>query len=122
MLIVPGSDALTVEARVEPQDIDRLHQDQPAVLRFSAFNQQTTPEINGFVSRISADLTTDQKTGVSYYTIRIGIQPQELTRLGGQRLVPGMPVEAYVKTDERNVLSYLVKPLMDQAAKVFREG
>jgi HlyD family secretion protein len=122
MLIVPNADALTVEARVAPQDIDKLHQDQPATLRFSAFNQQTTPEINGFVSRISADLTTDKQTGVSFYTVRLGIPPQEMVRLGGQRLVPGMPVEAFVKTEDRNVLSYLVKPLMDQAAKAFREG
>lgn len=120
MLIVPDSDDLSVEARVDPQDIDKLYRDQPATLRFAAFNQQTTPEITGAVLRISPDLTTDQKTGARYYTLRIGMLGDELARLGGQRLVAGMPVEAFVKTEERNVLSYLMKPLMDQAARVFR--
>src|SRR3954464_6034953 len=72
MLIVPNADALTVEARIQPQDIDQLHPGQSAVLRFSAFNQRTTPELNGEVSRISADVSQDSKTGTSFYTIRIG--------------------------------------------------
>ena len=71
MLIVPEADNLTVEAKVNPQDIDQVQLGQTALLRFSAFNQRTTPEINGTVTRISADVTTDQRTGVSYYTIRI---------------------------------------------------
>ena len=71
MLIVPSSDALTVEAKVAPQQIDQLYIGQPAILRFTSFNQRTTPEINGEVSRISADVTQDQKTGATYYTVRI---------------------------------------------------
>ena len=68
MLIVPEADNLQVEAKVDPKDIDQLSLGQNAVLRFSAFNQRTTPEINGTVSRISADTTSDQRTGQSYYT------------------------------------------------------
>ena len=121
MLIVPDSERLTVEARVAPQDIDQVRLGQAAALRFSAFSQSTTPEINGAVSRVSADVTTEQRTGVSYYTARIAISPDELARLGVVRLVPGMPVEAFIKTADRTVGSYLVKPLFDQVARAFRE-
>lgn len=121
MLIVPAADALTVEAKIQPQDIDHVRLGQHAVLRFAAFNQRTTPEINGEVSRVSADVTQDQKTGASYYTARISLSPEEIVRLGGLRLVAGMPVEAYIRTGERTVLSYLVKPLSDQVTKAFRE-
>lgn len=121
MLIVPASERLTVEARVAPQDIDQVRVGQAAALRFSAFNQRTTPEINGVVSRVSADVTIEQRTGVTYYTARIAITPDELARLGEVRLVPGMPVEAFIKTADRTVGSYLVKPLFDQVARAFRE-
>jgi HlyD family secretion protein len=122
MLIVPDADDLTVEARIAPHDIDKLRIDQPTKLRFAAFNQQTTPEIAGRVSRISADLSQDRVTGASFYTIRITMAPAEIARLGNHKLVPGMPVEAFVKTTDRTVLSYLIKPFMDQAQKAFREG
>lgn len=121
MLIVPASERLSVEARVSPQDIDQVRAGQTAALRFSAFSQRTTPEINGTVSRVSADVTTEQRTGVTYYTARIAIGPDELARLGDVRLVPGMPVEAFIKTAERTVGSYLTKPMFDQVARAFRE-
>jgi HlyD family secretion protein len=121
MLIVPASERLSVEVRVSPQDIDQVRVGQAAALRFSAFSQRTTPEINGAVSRLSADVTTEQRTGVSYYTARIAIEPDEIARLGDVRLVPGMPVEAFIKTVERTVGSYLSKPLFDQVARAFRE-
>ena len=94
---------------------------QTAALRFSAFSQRTTPEINGAVSRVSADVTTEQRTGIAYYTARIAIGPDELARLGDVRLVPGMPVEAFIKTADRTVGSYLTQPLFDQVARAFRE-
>jgi HlyD family secretion protein len=121
MLVVPEADALSVEAKIWPQDIDQLHVGQPAGLRFSAFNQRTTPEINGVITRISADVSRDEKSGLSYYTARIGIDPKEIGRLGGVRLVPGMPVETFMKTYDRTVLSYFVKPLEDQILRAFRE-
>ncbi|MCE4222921.1 HlyD family type I secretion periplasmic adaptor subunit [Methylobacterium sp. C25] len=121
MLIVPSADQLAVEARIQPQDIDNVRLDQRAVLRFSAFNQRTTPEIEGVVSRVSADVVTDPKTGASYYTVRIRVLPDQLDRLGGARLVPGMPVESFVQLGERSVLSYLTKPISDQVAKAWRE-
>lgn len=121
MLIVPNADNLTVEAKVNPQDINQLQPGQKAILRFTAFNQQSTPEIDGTVSRISADITTDQRTGLSYYTIRIALPAAEVARLGDVRLVPGMPVEAFVQTGDRTVMSYLMKPLSDHFNRAFRE-
>src|SRR3954471_14287078 len=121
MLIVPRADALTVEAKIQPQDIDQARLGQKAVLRFSAFNQRTTPELNGEVSRVSADVSQDAKTGAAFYTIRIGVPDAELARLSGLRLVPGMPVESFIQTGERTVISYLTKPLQDQIVKAWRE-
>jgi HlyD family secretion protein len=121
MLIVPAADRLTVEVKASPQDIDQLQIGQPAVLRFSNWSVGTTPEINGEVSRVSADTTQDPRTGTAYYTVRITVTPEELARLGSVKLVPGMPVEAFIQTGERTVLSYLVKPLSDQVMRAFRE-
>ena len=115
------ADNLSVEAKVNPQDIDQLQIGQRTLLRFSAFNQRTTPELYGIVSRVSADTTTDQRTGQSYYTIRVALPPEEVARLGDVSLIPGMPVEAFVQTGDRTMISYLVKPLQDQLMRVFRE-
>src|SRR5215475_14253792 len=121
MLIVPETDNLMVEAKVNPHDIDQVQVGQSAVLRFSAFNLRTTPEINGTITRISADTTTDQRTGQNYYTTRIAMPKTEIARLGDVKLIPGMPVEAFVQTGERTVMSYLIKPLQDQFTRAFRE-
>jgi membrane fusion protein, type I secretion system len=121
MTIVPESDKLQVEAKVNPRDIDQVQVGQLAVLRFDAFNSRTTPEINGTVMRVSADTTTDQRTGQSFYTTRISMTKEEIARLGDVKLIPGMPVEAFVQTGDRTVLSYLIKPLQDQFVRAFRE-
>jgi HlyD family secretion protein len=121
MLIVPAADALAVEAKIQPQEIDQVHIGQSAALRFSAFNQRTTPELDGTVSRISADISQDQKTGASFYTLRITVPETQLARLDGLKLVAGMPVEAFMQTNQRTVLSYLVRPLHDQITRAFRE-
>jgi HlyD family secretion protein len=121
MMIVPQADALSVEAKVNPQDIDKLQIGQKTLLRLSAFNQRTTPELNGVVARVSPDVTTDQRTGQSYYTIRVSMPPEEVARLGEVKLIPGMPVEAFVQTGDRTLMSYLVKPLRDQLMRAFRE-
>jgi HlyD family secretion protein len=118
---VPESDKLQVEAKVNPHDIDQIQIGQTAVLRFSTFNLRTTPEINGTVTRVSADATADQRTGQSYYTTRIAMTADEIARLGNVKVIPGMPVEAFVQTGDRSVLSYLIKPLEDQFMRAFRE-
>jgi membrane fusion protein, type I secretion system len=121
MLIVPDADSLTVEAKVNPQDIEQVQLNQKALLRFSAFNAATTPQIDGRVSMISADITSEERTGQNYYTIRISIPPEELVRLGDVKLVPGMPVECFIQTGERTVISYLLTPLRNQLMRTFRE-
>ncbi|MBA4777904.1 HlyD family type I secretion periplasmic adaptor subunit [Agrobacterium salinitolerans] len=120
MMIVPEVDKLVVEAKVAPQDIDQIYYGQATNLRFSAFNQKTTPEITGTVERISADVTVDQRTGASYYLVRVATSQEQIKRLGEFHLMPGMPVEAFITTGERSVLSYFLKPLMDQASRSFR--
>jgi HlyD family secretion protein len=121
MLIVPEDDSLKVEVKIQPYNIDQLAIGQKAVLRFTAFNQRTTPELNGIVTLISADITMDEKASASYYTVRITVPESEIARLRGLKLVAGMPVEAFIQTKERTVISYLVKPLQDQILKAFRE-
>lgn len=121
MLIVPDNDKLALEAQISPQDIDQIQLGQKVTLRMSAFNQRTTPELNGEISRIAADLTQNQQTGNSYYLVRITVSGEELSRLGKLTLVPGMPAEAFIKTGERTVLSYLIKPLGDNISRAFRE-
>ncbi|MFL6833629.1 MAG: HlyD family type I secretion periplasmic adaptor subunit [Xanthobacteraceae bacterium] len=121
MLIVPEADNLAVEVKVNPQDIDQLQLNQKAILRFTSFNARTTPEIEGVVTRISADISTDQRTGQSYYTLRISLPPEQVQHLGDVKLLPGMPVEAFVQTGDRTMLSYLMKPLHDQFVRAFRE-
>ena len=74
MLIVPETDNLQVEAKISPRDIDQIQVGQSAMLRFSAFNLRTTPEINGTITRIAADTTADQRTGQTYYNTRIAMQ------------------------------------------------
>ena len=121
MLIVPSADNLIVEAKFAPQDIDQVKIGQRAVVRFTSFNQRTTPELNGVVTRVSADTTVDQRTSAPYYTLRISLSREEITRLGEVTLVPGMPVESFIQTGERKVISYLLKPLSDQVMRAFRE-
>ena len=122
MMVVPRADDLSVEAKVNPQDIDKLQIGQKTLLRLSAFNQRTTPELNGVVTRVSADVGTDQRTGQSYYTIRVSLPPAEVARLGHYvKIIPGMPVEAFVLTGDRTMFSYLMKPFSDQLMRSFRE-
>ena len=121
MLIVPDADVLIVEVKIAPQDIDQLYLGQSATLRFTAFNMRTTPEIKGNVSFISADITQDQRTGISYYVTRITLEPTEVARLGDVKLIPGMPVIAFIKTSERTMLSYITRPLRDQVERAFKE-
>lgn len=121
MRIVPVADQLTVEARVSPAEIDRLHVGQPARIRFPAFNVTSTPEIAGSIRTVSADTSTDPRTGLEYFIVRIGLEPDQLALLGDVEVVPGMVAEAFIETEARTVISFLLKPLQDQIAHTFRE-
>jgi HlyD family secretion protein len=121
MLIVPKHDGLALEARVQPTDIDQIAVGQATGIRIHAFNQRTTPELNGTVDRISPDITREPQTGQVYYSIRVALLPGELERLKGLKLVAGMQSEVFVKTDDRTPFTYLLKPLQDQMSRAFRE-
>jgi HlyD family secretion protein len=121
MVIVPQNDQLVVEAKIAPHDIDQARSHKAAVIRFPAFNQRTTPSLNGTVQSISAELIKEPQTNMQYYVARVKIDDSELKRLGALELVPGMPAEIQIRTTERSALSYLVKPLEDAFAKSFKE-
>lgn len=121
MEIVPTHDRFEVEAKVSPFDIDQLMPGQTASLRFSAFNSRTTPELTGSLTHISPDRTTEERTGASYYKVRVEVDEKEMKRLQGLKLIPGMPVEVFIQTSERSLLSYLTKPIRDQFNRAFRE-
>ncbi|WP_282152095.1 HlyD family type I secretion periplasmic adaptor subunit [Ruegeria atlantica] len=121
MYLVPQDTPLVVAARVDAIHVDQLHVGQPVLLRFPAFNQRETPEIDGQVMNVSADTFTDENTGQTFYRAEVVPQDGQVDRLKGQELLPGMPVETLIKTDERTPLSYLVKPLADYFNRAFRE-
>ena len=121
MEIVPDKDSLQIEARLQPHDIDQVRIGQKSLVRFPAFNQRTTPQLSGAVSYISADLSHDKQTNAAYYTVRTTLPGEERRRLGGLHLMSGMPVEVFLQTGSRTMLSYLFKPITDQIQRAFNE-
>jgi HlyD family secretion protein len=121
MEIVPESDDLQIEARLPPVDIDQVRVGQKALVRFSAFNQRTTPQVDGLVSYVSADLTQEPQTRSAYYTLRMTLPGDQLRRLGNLQLVSGMPAEVFLQTGSRTMMSYLLKPITDQLQRTFSE-
>lgn len=123
MEIVPEGDRLQVAARIAPQDVDKIRPGQETLVRFSAFNARRTPEAKGAVKTISADVVNDAATGAAYYRVLVDIpEGDDLAAvLSDQKLMPGMPVEAFIRTDSRPALSYLLKPLTDSMARSMRE-
>jgi len=125
MEIVPDSDNLEVEAHVQPKDIDHVRKGQEAFVRFSAFNQRTTPQVSGQVIFVSADTTQDRNAPASansaFYTVRINLSEEERRRLGDVQLIPGMQAEVFMQTGKRTMLSYLFKPITDQLGRAFTE-
>jgi len=119
--IIPQDEQFVIEANVEPQFIDELYPKQPTTVRFSAFNQRSTPELNGTIEGISANVVVDEQSGVPFYKVKVGVSQTELARLNGQQLIPGMPVETFIKTRDRTALNYLIKPLLDQFNRALRE-
>lgn len=121
MQIVPVNDLLIIEARVQPIDIDQIYEGQPATITLSAFNQRVVPQFNGFVKKTSADSLIDQVTGIPYFNVLIEIPEEEMKKLGGLTLIPGMPADSFIQTQDRTVLQYILKPLNDQLNRTFRE-
>jgi HlyD family secretion protein len=121
MLIVPDDDSLAIESRVDPNEINQVDFGQKVMVRFPGLGLRTTPEVEGSVSLVSADLSQDERNGASYYMIRVSLAADQVRRLGNVKLVPGMPAETFVETPSRTVLYYLLKPINDQMERVFRE-
>ncbi len=121
MLIVPEGDDLVLEAKVSPNDIDQVVAGQPAQVRFPGFNARLTPEVGAEVTQVAADVTRIDANSPPFYSVRLTIPAKELERLGNQKLKPGMSAEAFIQTEARSPLTYLVKPLWDQVAHVWRE-
>ncbi|WP_299401356.1 HlyD family type I secretion periplasmic adaptor subunit [uncultured Roseobacter sp.] len=122
MYIIPQDQPMVVSARIDPIHVDQVHLGQTATLRFAAFDQRMTPELYGQVTKLSADVFTDETTGVSYYQVELIPDDTEMEKLGGQVLLPGMPVEAFIRTAERSPLNYLAKPLTDYFTRAFRDS
>ena len=122
LYVIPQDQPLIVSARVEAIHIDQVFVGQTATLRFTAFNQRLTPEVIGQVISISADVFQDEITGLNYYRVDLIPLTDELPKLEDQDLLPGMPVETYLRTDDRTPLSYLTKPLTDYFGRALREG
>ncbi|MDE2377964.1 HlyD family type I secretion periplasmic adaptor subunit [Bradyrhizobium sp.] len=121
MEIVPDTDALLVEARLQPKDIDQVRTGQKAFVHFSAFNQRVTPQLAGEVSFVSADTSRDPQTSASYFTVQVVLPDEERRRLGGLQLVPGMPAEIFMQTGSRTMMSYLLQPITEQMHRAFVE-
>jgi len=121
MQIVSRQDSLVVEAKVAPQDIDQVSNGSKVIARIVAGNQRTMPDVSGHISRVSADLTREPQTNAAYYVVRAALEAEGLAQLKDIKLVPGMPVELFIQTQERTPLAYLMKPLQEQIARAFRE-
>ena len=121
MMIVPEEDPLIVEANVRPQDIDQVFLGQEAIMRFPNAVSTVTPQINGRVTLVSADLKQPEQNQPPFYTIRLKLEDKKKAKLNGLELKAGMPAEAYMQTNGRSPLSYLLKPFRDQPNHAFRE-
>lgn len=122
MFIIPQDRPLIINARVDPNDIDQLFLNQEVVMRFTAFEMRTTPELMGTVTRISADAFQDDATQMSFYRAQIVLNEGEQSKLPeGAVLIPGMPVETFIRTTDRTPIAYLTKPLTDYLTRAFRD-
>lgn len=122
LYIIPQDEPLVIRTQIPTQHIDQIRLGQPATLRFSTFDQRTTPELFATVANVSPDVFVDERTGASYYTAELRPNAGELEKLGELEILPGMPVEAFIKTDDRTPLNYLIKPLANYFNRAFREN
>ncbi len=121
LFIIPQDRPLVIATQISPIHIDEVSPGQKVEVRMSSLPSRTTPELQGTVTKISPDALTDERTGRTYYRAEIVLDEGELAKLGNQPLIPGMPVEAFVRTGERSPLAYLLKPFTDYFNKAFRE-
>lgn len=122
LFLVPQDRPLVISARVEAIHVDQVFLGQEVLLRFPAFDSRTTPDLYGLVTRVSADAFLDEATGASFYQTQIVLDEGQIELLEGETLLPGMPVEAFIRTEDRTPLAYLVRPLTDYFNRAFRES
>jgi HlyD family secretion protein len=121
MDVVPDTDDLEIEGHLPPNEIDQVARGQRAYLRFSALDRPTMPEVRGTVTYVSADLSHDERTNASFYTVKVNLPEGERHRLHDLTLISGMPVEIFLQTGSRTMLNYLLKPITDQLHRTFNE-
>lgn len=121
LYIVPQDRPLVIQTEVEPIHVDQVFPGQTVTLRLPAFDARTTPELEARVVRVSPDAFTDEATRRTFYNAEVLPEDGEIDRLQGQPLLPGMPVEAYLRTEDRTPIEYLTKPLTDYFTRAFRE-
>ena len=112
MDVVPSQATLVVDSRLKVDLIDKVYNGLPVDLMFTAFNQNKTPKIPGTVTLVSADRLVDKTNGEPYYQMQVTVSPEGMKMLSGEDIKPGMPVEVFVKTGSRSLLSYLFKPIL----------
>ncbi|KAB2882955.1 MAG: HlyD family type I secretion periplasmic adaptor subunit [Albidovulum sp.] len=122
LYLIPQDRPLVIAARVSPVHVDEVRVGQEVTLRFAALDSRTTPELLGQVARVSADALTDEASRSAYYRAEVTLEPGELAKLAGHAIIPGMPVEVFIRTGERTPLAYLVKPLAEYFNRAFRES
>jgi protease secretion system membrane fusion protein len=113
MDVVPSEDPLVVEGRLPVHLIDKVHPNLKIELIFSAFNQNQTPHIPGIVTNVSADRLVDEKSGQPYYSVSAKVAPEGMKLVSSLQIKPGMPVDLFIKTGERTMMNYLLKPIVD---------
>lgn len=122
LYIVPQDRPLVIVAQVSPIHVDEINVGQPVRVSFPAFPSRTTPQLAGKLVNISADALSDSKTGITFYRAEISLDDGEMARLDGKALIPGMPVQAFIETEERTPMAYLLKPFTDYFRLAFRES
>jgi protease secretion system membrane fusion protein len=123
MDIVPSDDPLVVEGQLPVNLVDKVHPGLKTEVIFTAFNANRTPRIEGVVEQVAADRTVDERTGAAYYKVRVKVTPKGAKLIAEHKMDirPGMPVELFVKTGERTMMNYLLKPVLDRARSALSE-
>jgi HlyD family secretion protein len=111
-----------IAARVNPTDIDQVHVGQAATLVFSSFSTRTMPELRGAVTLVSPDAFSDERLQQSYYRAELTLSDEAISALADRQLLPGMPVEVFIRTQDRTPLDYLTRPMTEYFARAFRDS
>lgn len=112
-----------ISADISPLDVDQVYVGQLVEVRFIASDGANPPALFGHVTTISAAAIVDPERGRAYYRAEIGFEHAELTEfVETHRLLAGMPVEVYLRTQEQTPVSFLIGPIKDIMHRSFREG